>query len=179
MLTGILPFEEDWYLNNGFEKIARAHRYRLSAQGGRVFFRSSAHPNEDPKQIEGWDMSIGRVTNARCHWERDWTQMWDVLVGQGQLRVDRFRLLLTGQEAMVCARQDSYHRQTVDITLWSKKPLSVQLMISLREWAFRQKYRELQILIREEYSALLDDNAEADGYFIDTFAMNLGGGGGT
>ena len=137
LITGTQPFEEGWYEANGFERVgARARRFLMTAQGGRVFFRASAHPNEDPGQIDGWELAIGRVSSSRCQWERDWRQLWDALVEQGRLRVDRFRLSLAGHEALVCARQGAYHRQSVEIALWSMKPLSVQLLIALREWAF-------------------------------------------
>ena len=173
LITGTQPFEEGWYEANGFERVARARRFLMTAQGGRVFFRASAHPNEDPAQIDGWELAIGRVSSSRCQWERDWRQLWDALVEQGRLRVDRFRLSLAGHEALVCARQGAYHRQSVEIALWSMKPLSVQLVIALREWAFRQHYRELQLLIHEKDATLLDDSAEADGYHLDTHALKL------
>lgn len=173
LITGIHPVADHWYEENGFEHIARAQRFRMTTQGGRVFFRASAHPNEDPAQIEGWEMAIGRVSSARCQWERDWRQLWDALVEQGDRRIDRFRLSLAGQEALVCARQGAYHRQSVDIALWSIKPLSVQLMIALREWAYRQRYREIQLLIDEKYVTLMDDSAEADGYHLDTYALRV------
>ena len=173
LITGTQPVEEAWYEANGFARVARARRFRMTAEGGRVFFRASAHPNEDPAQIDGWEMAIGRESSSRCQWERDWRQLWDALVEQGERRVDRFRLALAGHQALVCARQGAYHRQSVEIALWSMKPLSVQLMIALREWAFRQKYRELLLLIHEKDVSLLADSAEADGYYLDTYALNL------
>ena len=171
LISGRQAVAPGWYGEFGFERLARARRYRLTAQGGRVFYRASEHENEDSAQIDGWEMAIGRICNARFHWDRDWRRMWDSLLEMGELRVDRFRLTIAGQEALVCARQGAYHRHTAEISLWSKKPLSIQLMIALREWAFRHQYRELQLLMHEDYEALLGENAETDGYFLDTYIL--------
>ena len=137
LITGTQPFEEGWYEANGFERVARARRFLMTAQGGRVFFRASAHPNEDPAQIDGWELAIGRVSSSRCQWERDWR----AVVGMRWLSKDdcawiAFGSRSPGMRRWFGARQGAYHRQSVEIALWSMKPLSVQLVIALREWGF-------------------------------------------
>lgn len=173
LITGIHPVGDEWYQENGFERISRARRYRINTQGGRVFYRATEHHDENHEQIAGWEMAIGRISNSRCEWERNWQKKWDVLVEQSDRRIDRLHLAIAGQEALVCARQEAYHRHCVDVALWTMKPLSIQLMIALREWAYRQRYREIQLLIDEKYENLLDENSEADGYYLDTYAMKF------
>ena len=176
LITGIHPVAENWYEQMGFSRISVARRYRLPTQGGRVFYRAMAQEDEDPAQIAGWEMAIGRFSNSRSEWERWWQKKWDVLVVQDDLRTDRLQLSIAGQQALVCARQEAYHRQCVDISLWTMKPLSIQLIIALREWAYRQRYREIQMLIDEGYQNLLDENTESDGYFLETYALKDGDG---
>lgn len=174
LITGIHPVAEDWYETMGFARISVARRYRIPTQGGRVFYRAIAHEDEDPAQIAGWEMAIGRFSSSRSEWERCWQKKWDILVAQDDLRTDRLQLSIAGQQAFVCARQEAYHRQCVDVSLWTMKPLSIQLIIALREWAYRKRYREIQLLIDEGYQNLLDESIETDGYFLETYALNEG-----
>ncbi len=174
LIMGIPQADDEWLRTSGFSRTARLLRFRLGAQQGHVFFRANPHTDEDAAQIVDWYISIGRICNARYTWEREWQQLWDKLLGHEEgLRVDRFRLTLPGQEALVCARQLAYHRQCVKIALWSRKPLSVQLIIALREWAYRQKYRELELLVNETDVPILGENAEADGFSLDIYALDI------
>ncbi len=153
------------------EAIARVSRYSLPARTGQVFYRAVEHPDDDPAQITGWFMSVGRANSARQQWETLWHHTWDAVPEIRARRTERLRFAAAGQDAFVCLQQQLYAPRTLDVALWSPKPLSQQLLSAIRDWAYREQFRTLALLIPDSLVKVLGSEAEADGYYLDVFAV--------
>ncbi|MBC7871217.1 MAG: GNAT family N-acetyltransferase, partial [Chitinophagaceae bacterium] len=68
-----------FYKRYGMQPLSRVRRYTLPAQTGQSFYKVTEHRSADPAQIEGWQMSIGRIESARQHWATLWPRLWEAV----------------------------------------------------------------------------------------------------
>jgi hypothetical protein len=135
-------------------------------------YQSVADTTSDARQIVGWVMPIGRTSSARQEWESLWQPTWDVLP-QIKARTQRLRFSVSGQEAFVVFQRGLYNPRTVEVACWSPRGLNSALLMSLRDWAYRENYRTLTLLVTEATISTLGADAEADGYLHDVLALGV------
>jgi hypothetical protein len=153
----------------GARNIARLQRFSLTARTGQGLYKAVADGTTDPRQIAGWSMSVGRYTSARQEWESRWLTTWDVLP-ELKARTKRLFMSSSGQEAFVVVQQGLYDPRSAELSCWTPRTLSGVLLTSLRDWAHREGYRTLSLLVAEDVVKALSD-AEADGYTQDVWAI--------
>jgi hypothetical protein len=161
------------YKRHGMKSLARFQRLTLSAKTGQGFYKVSDHPNANPTQIAEWFMPVGRFGSARQQWETLWPRTWNAIPEIRAQRTHRLQFSASGQEAFVYCQQQLYAPRNADIYLWSPKPLTGQLLTALRDWAHKEGYRALVMLVMEETIKTLGSDAEPDGYFQDVYAVSV------
>jgi len=173
LISFALPDFRTVYQKNGLRPLATVRRFSLSAKTGQGFYRTTEHPNPDAAQINGWHMPVGRLGSARQQWEMLWPRTWDSLPEIRQRRTHRLLFNAAGQEALVYCQQQLYAPRSADISCWSPKPLTTQLLTAIRDWAHREGYRTLVMAVLEDTIKTLGADAESDGYFQETFGVNV------
>lgn len=139
-----------FYAQYGMSQVDEIQRIAISAQTGQGFYKMTEHLDATADQISGWQMVIGRVEDARYHWERLWTRLWDAVDDIAKRPVYRLRFAYGGTDAFLCAEQDLYNPRSLSLSMWSPKPLTGGQVTALRDWAYRQEYRTLTLSIPEQ-----------------------------
>ena len=169
-----LPEHQTFYQQQGFRSLATLRRFNLPARTGQGFYRAVEHPDAHAKQIDNWSMPLGRTSSPREQWENLWPRTWDSLPEIAQhRRIHRLEMNAAGQPALLCCQQQLYSPRNVDIYCWSPKPLTSQLLTSIRDWAHREGYRTLVLSVLENTVKTLGPEAETDGYTQETYALEV------
>ncbi len=169
--VGEVPGEATLYDSYRLQALCRIRRLGLPARTGQIFYRATEHRNADPAQIHGWHMTVGRLTSARQEWEQLWPQTWDIIPEIRAQRTHRLHFAAAGQEAFVCCRQQLYDPRSADVSCWSPKPLTNQLVSAIRDWGHRAGYRTLLWVVADDTVKTLGSEAEAGGYTVETCAL--------
>lgn len=146
----------------GMEPLQSVQRYTVPARTGQGLYRVNEHFNSSAAQIEGWTMPIGRTESARLHWEAAWPRIWEVIPQIAAQRVHRLQLVASSYEAFVYCRRDPYDPRSAEVLCWSQKPLAAQLLTAIRDWAHRESYRSLRLVVPQEMVKMLGPDAEAE-----------------
>lgn len=144
--------------------LLQLRRFSLPARTGQIFYRATEHLNPDPAQINGWHMPAGRLSSARHQWETLWPRTFETLPENRRQRTHRMHFNAAGQDAFVCCQQQLYDPRSADIYCWSPKPLTGQLVSAMRDWAHREGYRTLVMVVPEDTARVLGADAEPDGF---------------
>ncbi len=155
------------------ETLSTLRRYNLPARQGQIFYRAVEHLDANPAQIVGWGMAVGRLSCSRQQWETLWPQLWDTLPEIHRRHTDRRFISAAGQDALMFCRENLYDPRRADISLWTPKALSLQLISAVRDWAHREGYRTLVMLVEENLRGALGTEAEDDGYLQEACAITL------
>ncbi|MBZ0291262.1 MAG: GNAT family N-acetyltransferase [Anaerolineae bacterium] len=174
-LTANLALHEDRtpYTQRGFKPLMTIRRYQLSARTGQGFYRVSDHLNDNPAQIENWYMPVGRLTSARQQWETLWPRTWDALPETHQQQTHRLAFIAAGQTALLFGEQQLYAPRMVTVYCWSPKPLTVQLLTAIRDWAHQSGYRTLVLAVPEHEVKLMGPDIETDPYYHEVLTLDL------
>lgn len=161
------------YQRHGLQPLSRVQRLSLPAKTGQVFYKAVEHSSVNPAQIHGWFMPMGRLSSARQQWETLWPRTWFALPEIRNQRTHRLHFSVAGQEALIYCQQQLYVPRSADVYGWMPKPLSTQVLAAVRDWAHREGYRTLVMVVPDEVVKLLGAEAEPDGYVQDTYAVNI------
>ncbi len=164
---------EALYTRHNMTPLARIKRYTIPAKSGQGFYKSVEHPSANPTQIADWFMSVGRLGSARQQWETLWPRTWNAIPEIRERRVHRLRFSASGQEALVCCQQQLYAPRNADLSVWSPKPLTSQLLTALRDWTHREGYRTLVMSVTDDIAKVLGTEAEPDGYYVDVYGVSV------
>lgn len=156
----------------GGAPVARFARCTLAARAGQGLYQAVADATSDARQIAGWGMPIGRTTSARQQWELLWQPTWDALPELRE-RTRRLRFSASGQEAFVVFQRGLYNVRSVDVYCWSARAVGAGLLMALRDWAHREGYRTLSLLVADSAVKTLGTDAEADGYAQDVLSLGV------
>jgi GNAT superfamily N-acetyltransferase len=163
-----------FYESQGLRLAAAVRRYNLPARTGQGFYRAVEHPQDDPRQIENWFMVAGRLGGSRQQWELLWPRTWAALPEIArQQPTYHLEFTAAGQTALVCCQQQLYAPRHIDVYAWSPKPLTAQLLTSVRDWAHREGYRTLVLAVADDTLKTLGAEAEPDGFSQDTYGLDL------
>lgn len=162
-----------YYRRHAMRKVERVVSYTITAQPGQTFYKTMRHTNTDPDEIEGWSMIIGRTESARYHWEHLWTRLWDAVEPIAKRRTYRLHINAAGHEALLCCQEQLYDPRSADIYCWSAKPLAMQLLSAIRDWAHRQDYRSLVFAVPEATVKVLGTDAESNPHQQDIYAVDI------
>lgn len=158
---------------HGLQPLSRVQRFSLSAKTGQVFYKAVEHTNANSAQINGWFMPVGRLSSARQQWETLWPFTWYALPEIRDQRAHRLHFSVAGQEAYIYCQQQLYVPRSADVYGWMPKPLSTQVLAAVRDWAHREGYRTLVMVVPDDAAKLLGAEAEPDGYAQETYAVML------
>jgi hypothetical protein len=70
-------------------------------------------------------------------------------------------------------QQALYNPRSLDVYCWSPRAIGVALLMALRDWAHREGYRSLSLLVAQESVNALGADAEADGYVQDVWSLGV------
>lgn len=172
-VTVSVVMDAGFYRHFGLEPLLRLQRYSLPARSGQVFYKSAEHSDADAGQIANWQMPVGRLTSARQQWEMLWPLTWNAVAEIASRRTDRLRLSAAGQDALLLLQQQLYAPRSADVYIWSPKPFTNQLLSAVRDYAYRENYRTLVMMVSEATAKIFGGEAEADGYYHDLYALEL------
>lgn len=161
------------YRAYGFERLTSAQRYTLPAKTGQSFYKALDYSASGVDQIKGWQMSIGRTESASQHWEVLWPRLWEIIPEMTERRTHRLHLTASGQEAFLCCQQQTYTPRAADVYCWSPKPLTAQLLTAIRDWAHRESYRTLALIVSPDTAKLLGPEAESDPYTRHIYSVTV------
>jgi len=168
-LGGQSPYEARYRL----KPLSVLRRFNLPARQGQIFYRAVEHLDADAAQIAGWGMLVGRLSSSRQEWEALWSQKWETLPEVHRRKTARRNFSAAGQDALLFCREHLYDPRSAEISLWTPKALTVQLVSAVRDWAHREGYRTLVMAVEEPTKAALGADAEDDGYMQETCALIL------
>ena len=162
-----------FYQRYGMQPIANLRQYTLSARAGQSFYQATEHLPADYAQIAGWHMLLGRLESARAHWELLWPRLWEAFPQITAQKTHRLHFSAAGQEAFVCYRQQLYAPRSVDVYCWSPRPPSKQLLVAISDWAHRENYRSLTLVIPETMTKWLDQELEENPQRQEIYAVEV------
>ncbi|HVU13933.1 MAG TPA: hypothetical protein VHD90_21795 [Phototrophicaceae bacterium] len=166
---GSSPYDERFTL----KPLSTLRRFNLPARQGQIFYRAVEHSDTSAAQISGWVMPVGRLSCSRQQWETLWPQQFDTLPEIRQRKTARRHFAAAGQDALMFCRENLYDPRRADVSLWSPKPLTAQLVSAVRDWAHREGYRTLVMSVEDDVKGALGTDAEDDGYTQETCAITL------
>ena len=152
--------------------VAKLQRFSLATRTGQGLYQAVPETATDARQIAGWAMPSGRTTSAREQWEMLWQPTWDVLP-EIRARTQRLRFSASGHEAFVVFQRGLFDSRRADVYCWSPRGLSAALLMALRDWAHREGYRTLTLLVLDNAAKSLGAEAEADGYVQDVLSLEV------
>lgn len=150
------------YHARGFAPLSSARRYVVPVKAGQGFYQVGEHTSSSVAQIEGWQMPVGRTESASMLWESVWVSIWEVIPQLAERRIQRLKLNAAGQELLLCAQPVPHDPRTADVWAWSPRPLTGVLLTAILDWAHRQRYRALRMILDAQTAKLLGNDAEAD-----------------
>lgn len=165
--------DAQFYRARGFAPLASVRRYVLSAKAGQGFYQVGEHTSSGVGQIEGWQMSVGRIESASMLWESVWVSIWEVIPQLSERGIQRVKLTASGQEVLLCVQPVPHDPRTLDIWAWSARPLTGVLLTAIRDWAHRQKYRAVRMVVDETTAKLFGNDAEADPFSRSIWARRV------
>ncbi len=163
------PYDERYILT----PISTLRRYNLPARQGQIFYRAVEHNDNSATQINGWAMPVGRLTCSRQEWETLWPRQWETMPELRQRQTARRHISAAGQDALMFCREHLYDPRRADLSLWTPKGLSVQVVSAVRDWAHREGYRTLVMMVEDSAKEALGTEAEDDGYMQETCTLEL------
>lgn len=154
--------DAQFYRERGFTPLNAVRRYVLPAKAGQGFYQVGEHTSSGVGQIEGWQMSVGRTESASMLWESVWVSIWEVIPQLADRSIQRVKLTASGQEMLLCVQPVPHDPRTLDVWSWSARPLTGVLLTAVRDWAHRQRYRSIRLILDAETAKLLGNDAETD-----------------
>jgi ribosomal protein S18 acetylase RimI-like enzyme len=148
-------------------------RYTIPARTGQVFYRAVDHTDANPALINGWVMSVGRLTSARHLWEMLMPRIWETIPEMRARTTHRMHFSAAGQDAYVLCQQGLYNPRSADVYVWTPKPITAQHIASIKDWAHREGYRALSMVVGDEVAKTLGSDAEPEGYTQETCALDV------
>jgi hypothetical protein len=163
-----------FFINHDFYELAQMRQYAISAQTGQGFYKAMPTTASPPQSaIKDWHMLSGRTQSAAHHWHHLWPRHWDAIAEITAQKTHRLQLNAAGQDAFVYIQQQLYVTRAADVYCWSPKPLTGQILIALRDWAYRADYRTLNMTLAPKDAQLLGSAAEEMPYQQAIFAFDL------
>jgi len=162
-----------FFAEHDFYELTQVRQYAVSAQTGQGFYKATPSDGGTIQAIAGWHMLAGRTQSAAYHWHHLWPRHWDAIPEITDQKTHRLRLNASGQDAYLCVQQQLYVPRAADIYCWSPKPLTGQILIALRDWAYRADYRTLNIVLPPKDTQLLGSAAEEMPYQQTIFAFDI------
>lgn len=153
--------------------ISTLRRFNMPARQGQIFYRAVEHLDNSAAQISGWAMPIGRFSSSRQEWETLWHEQWQALPEIGRRKTSRRHISAAGQDALLFCREHLYDPRRAEVAVWTPKPLTVQVVSAVRDWAHREGYRTLVMAVDESARSVLGTDAEDDGYMQETCVVTL------
>lgn len=123
------------------------HNILLSAEEGRVFYRALELSDNNPTQIDGWYMPLGRYQNAREEWERMYWPIWNSVPQLVEAKWHKLYIDLTGQPGILHLHQHDDDPSIATARLWTKNPLSTHILSAMRDRAARLGYKRVRTLV--------------------------------
>ncbi len=165
--------DADFYRRHGFAPLTSVRRYVLPTKAGQGFYQVAEHASSSSGQIEGWQMPVGRTESASMLWESVWVSIWEVIPQLAERSIQRLKFSASGQEMLLCAQPVPYDVRMADVWAWSPRPLTGVLLTALRDWAQRQRFRALRLIVDPQTAKLLGEEAETDPFSRSIWARRV------
>jgi hypothetical protein len=154
-------------------QLEEVRRMVIETKSGQVFYKAVPNPSPDATQINGWFLKIGRLGSSRYQWESLWHRTWDAIPEIKSRKTHRLHFNAAGNEAFVLVQQQLYRPRIADVTCWTPKPPSGQLITAIRDWAQQEGYRKLVMPTATDALKTLGLDAEPDGYREIVYARDV------
>jgi len=159
-ITAAQPNPPEFFAHLGFAPHTARYLLRFPAESGRVFYKAYELSQDDPAQIAGWYMPLGRFQNAREEWERLWWTLWNGVPQLVESNWHRLSIDLTGQPGILHLHQETTQPETATARLWTKRVVSSHILSAVRDRAFRLGYEQIMTLVDEALRPALPDAEE-------------------
>ncbi|NOG50992.1 MAG: hypothetical protein HND48_17295 [Chloroflexi bacterium] len=145
----------------------------MPSKAGQGFYKVTEHTRSSVDQIDGMLMAFGRTESASMLWESVWVSVWEVIPLLAQRGISRMKLDASGHGVLICAQPVPHDPRIVDLWGWSARPMNPVLLTALRDWAHREKYHALRLIVDSETAGLFGTDAESDPFSRITFALQV------
>ena len=152
------------YEQIGFAEVDTVRRMILSAKTGQVFYKATEYHTDDSINLTQWHLRIGRVSSSTARWQAIMPYLWEAMPQYQAQTLHRIRMNVAGHDAYVAIHQHLYNPRLADVTCWTPVSPTAQLITAIRDWAHRNSYRKLVLLVSPSDQKILGLEAESDGY---------------
>jgi len=167
------PDAGEFYSGEGWRRLASRQRVSWPARTGQVFYQATPHPDDDPAQIRGWAMPLGREQSAHYEWVTRWPALWMGVPELRQQRVERFKFQVAGGSFFVMYTQSPYEPRWAALSIWTGTPLIGPMMTAINDKAHRLGFRRLESTVIGEPYAFLGPEVERLDEPRDVFSIEL------
>jgi len=157
----------------GFSEVDTVRRMILSAKTGQVFYKATDYHPDDAINLSNWHLRIGRVASVTARWQAIMPHLWEAMPQYQAQTLHRIRLSVGGHDAYVAIHQHLYNPRSADVTCWTPVLPTSQLVTAIRDWAHRNSYRKLILLVSPSDQKILGLEAESDGYIEQVLARGV------
>ncbi len=172
-VTTTQPEAPDFYAKFGFRTIASLQNMTFPVKSGQVFYQATPHPADDPAQIQGWMMPLGRYQSARQEWVTRWTDLWIGVPEIQARRIERFRFTMGPANFFVMYEASSYDSRRAQVRVWTSTALTGPMLTAISDRAHKIGFRRLDAYVVSSQPVPLGPDAEPDGYPLDVWGVAL------
>ena len=163
----------DFYERHGLRQVASGQRMNWRARPGQVFYQATPHLEDDPAQIRGWAMPLGRFQSAHQEWVTRWPELWVGVPGLRDQRIERLKFNVAGSDFFVLYAESRYDPRRAAVYVWTPTPFTGPMLTAINDKAHKLGFRRLETYVMAEQAGLLGPDAEPDGYTQDLYSIEL------
>lgn len=164
---------EDFYAKHGFQHITSGCGMSFPAREGQVFYQATPHPADDPAQIRGWMMPLGRQQSAHQQWVTHWPNLWASVPELRQQRVERLKFTVAGTAFFVLYSESRYDPRRANLFVWTPTPLTGPMLTAISDKAHKLGFRRLETFVMDDEVDLRGLDAEPDGHTQALYSVEL------
>lgn len=157
----------------GLTRIAGGQSISWPVRQGQVFYQATPHEQDDPAQINGYALPLGRWHSAHYEWVTRWPSLWAGVPALRDRRVERLQLSVAGGRFFVMFAESPYDSRQASLYLWTPTPLLGPMLTAVNDKAHKLGFRRLDTTIVGQDYAFLGPDAEPDGVTYDIYGLDV------
>lgn len=163
----------EFYEGEKWRRLASGQRVEWPARPGQVFYQATPHPQDDPAQIRGLMMPLGRFQNAVQEWVTRWPELWAGVPELHARRVERLKFTVAGASLFVLYAESPYDPRRASVYAWMPTLPGGPVLAAINDRAHKLGFRRLDSYVLDEHLKLLGPEAEPDGYTQELYSLEL------
>ena len=163
----------EFHGGEGWRLLTTGQRVTWRARTGQGFYQATPHADDDPGQIRGWMMPLGRVQSAHQEWVTRWPELWVAVPGLRDQRLERLKFTVGGGSFFVIYAESPYDPRRASVYAWTPRPPTGPMITAINDRAHRLGFRRLDTYLIGESAGILGPEAEPEGYGQELYGLEL------